>query len=81
MFANALKTAIDKDLIEVTKTCPICGKQNTVKVHPVSMMAYENGALLQDAFPSLTPAEREIIKTGICSDCWDEMFKDPDEEA
>lgn len=75
------KPLFENYLIEFKKTCPICGKQNTVKVHPASLMAYDNGARLQDAFPSLTPAEREIIKTGICQDCWDEMFKTLDEEA
>lgn len=74
------KQLFDKDLVGYTATCPFCGKQQTIKVHPVNLEAYKNGALLQDAFPSLTPAEREAIKTGICSDCWDEMFKDPDED-
>lgn len=74
------KQLFEKDPIDYTATCPICGKQQTIKVHPVSLEAYWNGALLQDAFPSLTPTEREAIKTGICSDCWDEMFKDTDED-
>lgn len=74
------KKLFDKDLVDYTATCPICGKQQTIKVHLVSLEAYRNGALLQDAFPSLTPAEREAIKTGICQDCWDKMFENPDED-
>lgn len=32
------------------------------------------GVLIQDAFPMLTPAQREFIKTGITPDEWDAMF-------
>tara|TARA_R100001224_G_scaffold109755_1_gene87567 strand:- start:1325 stop:1507 length:183 start_codon:yes stop_codon:yes gene_type:complete len=31
---------------------------------------YENGSLLQNAFPNLTPNQREFIKTGITNDEW-----------
>jgi hypothetical protein len=36
------------------------------------LVAYENGALLQVAFPNLSPADREYIKSGIT----DEEFKE-----
>jgi hypothetical protein len=32
------------------------------------------GILLQDAFPNLTPAEREFIKTGLTDLEWEEVF-------
>tara|TARA_R110002012_G_scaffold118979_1_gene267950 strand:- start:386 stop:556 length:171 start_codon:yes stop_codon:yes gene_type:complete len=39
-------------------------------------VAWEKGALIQDAFPNLTPDEREFLKTGITPDEWDAMFGD-----
>jgi hypothetical protein len=36
--------------------------------------AYENGMLIQDAFPLLTTSEREFLITGITDDEWDELF-------
>jgi hypothetical protein len=33
---------------------------------------YENGTLLQDAFPNLSKEEREFFKTGITQTEWDE---------
>jgi hypothetical protein len=33
---------------------------------------YEEGVLLQNAFPNLSADDREFIKTGI--DNWDEVF-------
>ena len=35
---------------------------------------YEEGLLLQNAFPNLTPGQREFIKTGITDEEWDNMF-------
>ena len=37
---------------------------------------YENGKLLQVAFPTLSPSDREFIKTGITDAEWTEVFKD-----
>jgi len=38
--------------------------------------SYNNGALLQNAFPRLNAAEREFIKTGITEQEWDSLFAD-----
>ncbi len=35
---------------------------------------WQRGALIQDAFPSLNPDEREFIKTGITPEEWDYVF-------
>ena len=37
------------------------------------LVAYEDGALLQDAFPQLSADDREFIKTGISSLEWLQM--------
>ena len=60
--------------MKITRTNPFTGKENTrdLDVTEAQMIAYENGALLQNAFPNLSADDREFIKTGI--DNWDEMF-------
>jgi len=35
---------------------------------------YENGVLLQDAFPNLSPNEREFIKSGIVPIEWESFI-------
>ena len=40
---------------------------------------WENGALIQDAMPQLTLAEREFITTGITEDEWAEIFSNEEE--
>lgn len=38
------------------------------------VQAYNNGALLQNAFPNLNADEREFFKTGITPQEWDAQF-------
>ena len=38
--------------------------------------AFQNGALVQNAFPHLSPDEREFIITGITKEEWDDTFRD-----
>jgi len=62
-----------------TPRCPVCGKSEVIEVRTDSFAAWQNGALIQDAFPDLSPATREQIKTGYHEDCWAQVF--PDEET
>ena len=34
----------------------------------------EGGALIQDAFPHISPAQREWLMTGLTPSEWDELF-------
>jgi hypothetical protein len=44
-------------------------------ITPASLELYDDfGVLLQNAFPNITPAEREFIKTGITPEEWDQYF-------
>lgn len=38
--------------------------------------AYENGALIQNAFPNLNSDQCEFYKTGITQEEWDKMFQE-----
>jgi hypothetical protein len=51
------------------------------KTHSVKMMvdmddyaAWQNGQLIQNAMPYLTPDEREFLMTGITKEEWNTMF-------
>jgi hypothetical protein len=68
--------------MKITRTSWISGEVNTfdLPVTQEQMNLYAAGALLQDAFPNLTPDEREFIKSGITAEEWDEMFGGPEEE-
>ncbi|MFY3742238.1 MAG: hypothetical protein HMLIMOIP_002702 [Candidatus Nitrosomirales archaeon] len=39
-----------------------------------ALIKWHYGMFIQDAFPELTPGERELIQTGTHSECFDAMF-------
>ena len=60
--------------------CPICGKINKLEVDDTAFMAYKAGVgKIQHLFPDLKPEERELIQTGICNTCWNDMFPEDEE--
>ena len=63
--------------MELTRQSRLTGRINTMEL-PVTMeqlAAYARGGILiQDAFPNLTPDQREFIMTGITADEWDAHF-------
>ena len=41
---------------------------------------YAAGAYIQDAYPFLTPDQREFLMTGLRPDQWDELFAEEEDE-
>jgi hypothetical protein len=62
------------NIIVIATSCPICGAEHFVKVPEEAYEAWQNGALIQNAFPFLSAEEREWLISGICSECFDRMF-------
>jgi hypothetical protein len=60
----------------VKRTSRISGKPTTMEIDITvkQLLEWDNGALIQDAMPHLTPDEREFIKTGITPDEWNNML-------
>ena len=54
----------------IGNSCPFCGSKDEITVDKIGFDRYNNGELIQRAFPYLSADEREFIKTGICADCW-----------
>ena len=67
-------------IISVKTHCPICHKDDSVDVIKEEYEDYQSGKLIQKAMPSLSDDQREQLLTGICGKCWDELFKDIDED-
>lgn len=65
----------------VNCVCPICSQSSVVLVEIESYVAWRRGSLIQVAMPYLSANERESLMTGICSDCWDDMFSEDDEDS
>jgi len=59
---------------QIENTCPHCGDLNRIILEDDKLTAWWKGAFIQDAFPDLSDAERELIKTGTHKECWNAMF-------
>ena len=66
-------------IITLITTCPFCGRENSINVCEEDYSAWQNGALVQDAFPYLLADEREMLISGICPTCWNDTFFDEEE--
>ena len=64
----------------VSIRCPLCGTVQELEIPEEGLARYLSGAYLQDAFPDLSPGEREALITGLCDTCWEEMTQGPDDE-
>ena len=67
-----------KEKTTMWTTCRVCKNQVEMQVHVEDVTAWENGELIQNAMPYLTPDEREVFLSGTCGPCFDRMFgEDP----
>lgn len=66
--------------MQIARKSPFSGKLHTMDL-PVTedqIRDYAAGAMIQDAFPQLSPSEREFFKTGITPEEWDQAFGEED---
>lgn len=61
--------------IQFSERCRCCGKTVVYNVTEDAYNAYMNGAHVQDAFPEVSPGDREVLISGLCEDCWDKIFQ------
>ena len=80
-LTNSLNSAIItierevmKMRINVPIICPFCGEDHAVEVNLAQYDAWQNGELIQNAMPDLTPTEREELISGLCPKCQVKMF-------
>lgn len=68
--------------MKITRTSMFTGVTRTMDfpITPEQWTDFQNGALIQNAFPNLTANEREFIMTGVTAEEWDETFGKDDED-
>jgi hypothetical protein len=57
-----------------TRPCWHCHNTSEITVDLEAFRKWSGGAKIQDAFPHMSQAEREHLKSGIHPACWEEMF-------
>lgn len=58
---------------------PTCEKTFLVAVPEQEYDNWEDGMLIEDAMPSLSKEERNLLISGTCPDCWKAMAEEPSE--
>ena len=63
------------ETMTLIRTCPQCRKDHTVTVGIDAYGAWQRReGKIQNLMPELTASQRELIMTGICDPCWQEMW-------
>ena len=60
--------------------CPFCHNTTELVVPFEGYKAWQSGELVQNALPELSVDDREMLISGTCETCWDELFKIEDED-
>ena len=80
-MANVKVGTVTDTTMEVVVTCRFCDAMYnmTVGINDYFEWLGERKHI-QDAMPYLKPAERELLISHTCQDCWDRMFGQDEEE-
>lgn len=66
---------MDDKKINMVIECQECNKEFYFNITATQYQTYiARTGYIQDIFPELNPAEREMFISGICPECWDKMF-------
>jgi hypothetical protein len=70
------------DLLRLTYTCMLCDNPNQIDVSARLYALWRSGTAghVQDVFPDMSAGEREALISGSHAKCFDEAFKDPQED-
>jgi hypothetical protein len=68
--------------MNITRTSIATGTTRTLDlpVTEAQLDAWASGELIQDAFPDLSPDDREFLKTGITAEEWEQMYREDVED-
>jgi hypothetical protein len=64
----------------VVVPCRWCGVIHELNPTVSGFIAWKDGVFIQDAMPELSAGQRELLISGTCDKCWDEMFGTSEEE-
>ena len=70
----------DDNIVNIEVRCTVCNRIFTVKVKYEDYQKFIRGVShIQHIFPYLKPAERELLISKTCGECFDKLF--PEEET
>ena len=59
----------------LTIQCQMCGMDHSILVDPNDYLSWQSGKkYIQDALAYLSAAERELLISATCDDCWKSLY-------
>lgn len=63
-----------------TTACVVCGKEHEFTLDNEKYVRRQYGEHIQNVFPELSAADREILISGTCDPCWDKLWANKGEK-
>lgn len=64
----------------VNKTCMVCNKTHAIEIDQDAFVRWMQGELIQNVAPELSDDDRELLISGVCGPCFDEVFGEDEED-
>lgn len=61
-------------------TCRKCKQSEDIPVDARRIAQWKGGSMIQHVFPELSLGQRELMISGVCGPCFDELFPPEEEE-
>ena len=74
VFFNWKRNTVgDKERLEIE--CRHCNEWHEFDVNESDLEAWKLGKKIQDAFPYISAAQRELMLSGLCEECWEKLME------
>lgn len=68
------------ETIEIVVVCRICYTRHNIKADAKKYHAWNSGeGFIQDILPELSAADRELLISATCNDCFEKLFSSSDQ--
>lgn len=67
-------------VLVTTRPCVVCQKEHQFTLDRLAYEAWQTDTKIQDAFPEMSAADREILISGTCDKCFHQLFPSEDDE-
>lgn len=76
LIDSAFYNVLSDGRIEFQVSCAECAFPYTFVVLEDRFQAWQDGELVQDAFPNMPGEWREMLISSVCPSCFDDLFSD-----
>ena len=80
MPASHLRTELFEGIYTIELSCRECKEPQSFNVTKNAYERWLNGVNIQTAMPLVPAHERELLVSGVCNTCWNELFPPEEEE-